>query len=91
MAKKKNKEKNKDKPKPDPRMTQLQALYDGGNFASIHQKAPSLLKDEGLSPAAHDRAQELLAKVKIDAVAIYVGLGSLAFISLVALLTLSAK
>ena len=91
MAKKKNKDKTKDQPKADPRMTQLQALYDGGNFASLHQKAPALLEEEDLSPANQNQAQELLSRVKIDAVAIYVGLGSLAFISLVALLTLSAK
>ncbi|MBL91830.1 MAG: hypothetical protein CMH56_08485 [Myxococcales bacterium] len=91
MAKKKNKEKNKEQPKANPRMVQLQALYDGGNFASIHHKAPALLAEEGLSDTDQNQAQDLLSRVKIDAVAIYVGLGSLAFISLVALLTLSAK
>ena len=91
MAKKKNKDKSKEQPKTDPRMTQLQALYDGGNFASIHQKAPALLEEDDLSPSNQTQAQEILAKVKIDSVAMYVGLGSLAFISLVALLTLSAK
>lgn len=91
MNAKKKKEKKAAKKTEDARATHIQSLYDGGNFASLHQQIPPLLADETLPSESRRKIQDLLDRVTIDAVAIRVGLASVGFITLVAFLTLSAK
>lgn len=75
----------------DPRVTQLQQMYDGGNFAGVRRQGALLQNDDALSEKDTKTVNDLYATVQLDPTALYVGLGSLAFISLVAFLSLSAN
>ena len=57
----------------------------------IQKNGPILLSEEMLSEQDKVKAQTLLDTVQIEPTVLYVGLGSFAFISLVAFLTLSAN
>ena len=89
MAKKSKKK--KDSPTLDPRVGELQLMYDQGNFADVRKNGALLSTDEALSDKERTQVQNILETVQIDVVAIYAGLGALAFISLIALLSLSAS
>ena len=89
MAKKEKKKKQAEVT--DPRVTQLQTMYDSGNFAGVRRQGALLKDDETLSDKDIKSVHELFETVQLDPTALYVGLGSLAFISLVAFLSLSAN
>ena len=88
MAKKNKKQ--KETPQTDSRVTQLQAMYDNGNFGDVRAKASELKSDTDLGEKDTALVQRLSETVQIDPMALYAGLASLAFISLIALLSLSA-
>ena len=88
MAKKNKKQ--KETPQADTRVTQLQNLYDNGNFGDVRTKAAELQSDAELSEKDAAVVKNLSETVKVDPMALYAGLASLAFISLIALLSLSA-
>ncbi len=88
MAKKNKKQ--KETPQADARVTQLQDLYDNGNFGDVRTKAAELQSDAELSEKDAAVVKNLSETVQVDPMALYAGLASLAFISLIALLSLSA-
>jgi hypothetical protein len=89
MAKKDKKKKEAEVS--DPRVTALGQMYDSGNFAGVRRQSAALKNDDALSEKDSKTVNDLYETVQLDPTALYVGLGSLAFISLVAFLSLSAN
>ena len=89
MAKKNKKQ--KEIPQSDNRVAELQAMYDNGNFGDVRAKSSELQSDTNLGEEDIALVQRLAETVQIDPMALYAGLASLVFISLIALLSLSAS
>lgn len=72
-----------------PELEQLQRLYDRGNFSAAHKLAVTISEDSKLDSFIRSEAKRIVELTTVDKTILLVGIASVLFIGIIALMTLN--